>query len=487
MTFLYYLKIMNSQIAKIYGACNPDNPASKEYYFDCSKARGGNVFVEQIKDHIVYANASMHEFSDAADYKCFLFTGHSGCGKSSELKRLVRELKTYSEDSRFYPIFIDANEYLDKFDVKIIDILLAIATETADMLQKDENLKIKGNYFKRFIEKLGEEVFSEWEVEKIGVELPFGFSSVDIKRLAKDDSARKKVREALNEDTYLLLREINQLLSTARKEIKNLSAHGQSQNYKDVVIILDNLEKIERFGDAEMGLESARKLFLQYSTQLTGIESHIIYTVPIDLMRSNDASVIGKLYDKSFVLPMVKVFQRDGETPFEIGREAMTEILKLRLGNIEREAAFTNDALDLLIKYSGGHIRTFLLFAREACTDADALPITADNVDYAIDSEYQNISPNFFPTYTWDILAKLDLSSNQNIDVKPEQCVEVLEKLLLFEYINGDDATVKSSSRKDRNLQTPWYAVNPIYRELDQFITAKEKLSKPPQENTEVE
>lgn len=478
---------MNSQIAKIYGACNPDNPATEKFYYDCSAARGKNVFVEQIKDHIVLANASMHEFSDAGDYKCFLFTGHSGCGKSSELKRLVRELNSYSEESRFYPIFIDANEYLDKFDVTITDILLAIATETADILQRDESLKIKGGYFKKFAEKLGETVFAEWEVEKIGVDLPYGFPKLDIKRLAKDDSARKLVRQALKDDTYLLLREINSLLVNARKEIQNLAAHGTSQNYKDVVIILDNLEKIERFGDAEMGLESARKLFLNFSTQLTAIESHIIYTVPIDLMRSNDASVIGKLYDKSFVLPMVKVFQRDGETPFEIGVEAMTEILKLRLGGIEREAAFTDEALDLLIKYSGGHIRTFLLFAREACTDADALPISAESVNYAINSEYQNISPNFFPTYTWDVLAKLDLSSNQNIDVEPAQCVEVLEKLLLFEYINGDDETAGNQKPNDRNRQTPWYAVNPIYRELDQFKVAKEKLSNPPQEITEVE
>lgn len=479
-------KFMNSQIAKIYGACNPDNPAKQEYYYDCSAARGGNVFVEQIKDHIVLANASMHEFSDASDYKCFLFTGHSGCGKSSELRRLVRELHAYSEDSRFYPIFIDANEYLDKFDVTITDILLAIATETADILQKDENLKIKGSYFKQFAGKL-QTVFTEWQIEKIGVELPYGLPKIDIKRLAKDDSARALVRQALKDDTYLLLREINNLLSVARKEIKNLSAHGKSQNYQDVVIILDNLEKIERFGNAEMGLESARKLFLQYSTQLTAIESHIIYTVPIDLMRSNDASVIGKLYDKSFVLPMVKVFQRDGETPFQIGIGAMTEILKLRLGGIEREEAFTDEALDLLIKYSGGHIRTFLLFAREACTDADGLPINDENVNYAINSEYQNISPSFFPPHTWETLAKLDLSSNQEIPVEPKQCVEVLEKLLLFEYINGDDKSAENSQKNNRNLQTPWYAVNPIYRELDQFKAAKERLTNPPQEETKVE
>lgn len=477
---------MNSQLAKIYGACNPDNPAKQEYYQDCSEARGGNVFVEQIKDHIVLANASMDEFSiDASDYKCFLFTGHSGCGKSSELRRLVRELQTYSEDTRFYPIFIDANEYLDRFDVTITDILLAIATETADVLQRDENLKIKGSHFDHFKGKL-KTVFTELQIEEIEIDLPY-LPKTGIKRLAKDDSARKLVREALKDDTYLLLREINKLLNVARDKVRNLEAHsGQTQKYQDVVIILDNLEKIERFGEAEMGLESARKLFLQYSTQLTAIESHIIYTVPIDLMRSNDASVIGKLYDKSFVLPMVKVFQRDGVTPFPVGIETMTEILKKRLGGIEREQAFTDEALDLLINYSGGHIRTFLLFAREACTDADGLPITADSVNYAINSEYQNISPSFFPPHTWETLAALDLSSSQEIPVEPKDCVEVLEKLLLFEYINGDDKTTGNHGN-NRNLQTPWYAVNPIYRELNQFKAAKDRLKNPPQEEVEIE
>ena len=46
-------------------------------------------------------------------------------------------------------------------------------------------------------------VLIEWEVEKIGVELPYGLPKLDIKRLAKDESAREKVREALKNDTYL--------------------------------------------------------------------------------------------------------------------------------------------------------------------------------------------------------------------------------------------------------------------------------------------
>jgi len=464
---------MDTHIAKIYGACNPDSPAKEEFYIDCSRARGNSIFVEQIKDHIVLANASMDDFSDSEDFKCFLFTGHSGCGKSSELKKLVRKLGQYSEDSRFYPIFIDANEYLDKFDVTITDILLAIATETSNILQKDEKIQLDGKFFAGVTEKL-KSIFTDWEVEKMSVELPYGLPKFDIKRLAKDESAREKVRRVLKDDTYLLLQEINKLLTAAREVITNLESHGTSRNYQDIVIVLDNLEKIEKFDKGETGLDSARRLFLNYSNQLNSIKSHIIYTVPIDLMRSSHASVLGTLYDKSFVLPMVKVFKRDGVTEFSVGVDLMKKLLAKRLGELKLEEAFEDAAVDLLIKFSGGHIRTLLTFARESCTDAENLPISAANVNHAINSEYQNISPNFFPSYTWDVLAKLDLSSNKDVGVEPERCVEVLEKLLLFEYINGDDESVKDVN--NRNQQIPWYAVNPIYRELDQFKRAKEKL-----------
>lgn len=482
MTFLYCLKIMNSQIAKIYGACNPDNPASKEYYFDCSKARGGNVFVDQIKTHIALANASMDDAPTAKDYKSFLFTGHSGCGKSSELKRLSRELKSHSEDSRFFPLFINVDEYLDRFDVTITDVLLAVATEAADILQNTENINLKGNYFQKFFEKLKEAAFTEWEVSDIEVGLPYGLPKVGIKRLAKDETARDKVRTALKADTYLLLQEINTLLREARKQVKNLSAHGTTQNYNDIVIILDNLEKIQKFDKQETSLNSAKRLFFDYSPQLTGIESHIIYTVSIDLMRSNDAQRLRWLYDKSFVLPMVKIFQRDGKTEFAEGIKAMKGILEKRLGDIKIEDAFTPDALNLLIKYSGGHIRSFIVFARESCTDARNLPINFENADYAVSNEFQSITPSSFPPDTWNILAKLDLSDNQQVETDADRYAKMLEKLILFEYINGDDESTKNTDKKDRNKEVPWNAVNPFLRELAQFEKAKEQLLKSEEE-----
>ena len=490
MTFRITRKIMSSQISKIYSACNPNKPATEEFYYDCSIARGGNVFVNEIKTHITLANDSMDDDEPSAkDFKNFLFTGHSGCGKSSELTRLSRELESHSEDVRFFPLFINVDEYLDRFDVTITDVLLAIATEAADILRNAENINLEGNYFQKFFEKLKEAAFTEWEVEKLEFGLPYGLPKVGIKRLAKDATAREKVRTALKADTYLLLQEINLLLQEARKQVKNLTAHGAARNYNDVVIILDNLEKIQKFDQQETSLDSAKRLFFDYSPQLTGIESHIIYTVSIDLMRSSDAQRLRWLYDQSFVLPMVKVFQRDGETEFEEGCKAMKGILEKRLGDIKLEDAFTPDALDLLIRYSGGHIRSFIRFARESCADAlqKGLPINFDNADHVIRNEFGSISPSSFSPDTWAILAKLDLSNDQQVETDADKYAEMLEKLILFEYINGDgESAANGAKRKDYNRNVHWNAANPFLRELTQFERAKEQLLNPAEEKPEI-
>lgn len=470
---------MDKDLLKIYAAFNPDNAAKNDIYYDCSEARGNNVIFDEIRDEIISANASMIEFADASDYKTFLFTGHSGCGKSSELLQLKDEFKKYSEDFRFYPIFIDANEYLNKFDVKITSILLAIATEISDALLADESIKIEGTYFSNLWRRIKEVAESEWKIEGFGVDLPYGLPKVDIKRLAKDDSAREKIHTFLKDDTYTLLKEINSMLDEARKQVKNLKAHGKSQHYQDIVIIFDNLEKIEKFDDAKEGFDSAKKLFLNYSEQLKGIESHIIYTAPIELMRSNYAQKLRGLYSGSFVLPMVKVFKRDGVTEYPKGIKALKNLVQARLKELKLTEVFEADAINLLINFSGGHIRTLIRLIRQSASSSKTLPITFDDADYTVAREYQSISPEFFPSYTWDLLARLNLGKEEVSGDDEEHCMELLADLHLYEYLNGDDSEDENPATSSRNRQTPWYAVNPFLRELDQFKKALADLDKP--------
>ena len=77
---------MSDHLKHIYNACDPFLAASAEYYYDCSEARGSGSLTLEFQRHLGLAE----------DYLSFLFSGHLGCGKSSELRSLARTLERES-------------------------------------------------------------------------------------------------------------------------------------------------------------------------------------------------------------------------------------------------------------------------------------------------------------------------------------------------------------------------------------------------------
>ncbi len=235
-----------------------------------------------------------------------------------------------------------------------------------------------------------------------------------------------------------------------------------------MVIILDNLEKIRKIDKVEEGLASHRELFLERYTQLTGLKAHFIYTVPLRLVRSSDGPQLQQRYGPLFVLPMIKVIERGTGKPFPLGVESMRKILQKRLGGLKLEEVFTPEALEFLLKYSGGHVRNLMIFVRNACTYITALPIplsaTQKSLRQAVNQYSSSIPENY-----WEKLAKLDLSADQRIPNGDEDYLKMFENLSLLEYINGGDENVFAESE-------PWYAVNPIVRELKKFNEARQTL-----------
>jgi pantothenate kinase-related protein Tda10 len=76
--------------------------------------RGGDA-IAKLKQKITYFKPN--------DPTCQLFTGHIGCGKSTELLPLQVEL----EADGFHVIYFESSEDLEMTDVDIGDVLLAIA------------------------------------------------------------------------------------------------------------------------------------------------------------------------------------------------------------------------------------------------------------------------------------------------------------------------------------------------------------------------
>src|SRR5947209_3783608 len=177
---------MIDDLKKIYNACDPYVPASAEYYCNCSEARGGSALVQEFQRHLQLAN----------DHIYFLFSGHIGCGKSSELEALRRALTNPAPPAPcYFPVLLNASEYLDDYDTTPTDILLAIVTELADTLREKAQVELKEGYFNKRLNEIKEFFLSDVELNE--GELDLGFAKAKVQRLKKDPTARKKVREVL--------------------------------------------------------------------------------------------------------------------------------------------------------------------------------------------------------------------------------------------------------------------------------------------------
>jgi excinuclease UvrABC ATPase subunit len=90
------------------------NSEERKYYIDFSSVRGGNI-IKELGRTITRLSPDKPT--------CQLFTGHIGCGKSTELQRLKAEL----EQQGFHVVYFESSQVLEMADVDVTDILLAIA------------------------------------------------------------------------------------------------------------------------------------------------------------------------------------------------------------------------------------------------------------------------------------------------------------------------------------------------------------------------
>lgn len=453
---------MEDALKHIYNACDPSVPAPAEYYYDCAEARGSSALSQEFQNHLRLAK----------DYLYFLFTGHVGCGKSSELRQLERALSDPTPPySCYFPILLDVSYYLDDYDASTTDILLAIVTEVADTLREKLNVELKDNYFSRRLNEIKGFFLSDVEIKE--GELSLGFAKAKVQRLKKDPTARQKVRAVLEPKMSTMLEEINTVFDEARLAVKK-SKVGR-QPCTDIVLIVDNLEKIRKVGGMEEGA-SLRELFLEGYAKLTGMKAHFIYTVPLRLVRSTDGPQLEQRYGPLFVLPMIKIIERGSRQPYQAGVNSMRALLQKRLRSLKLDQVFNSDALDFLLTYSGGSVRNMMTFVQNACSYVAQLPITLPAAQRAIQQTARTYS-TAIPEHHWEKLARLDASSDQSIPNGDNDYLVMLENLSVLEYING-------GSDDPFALAEPWYAVNPIVRQLQKFKAAAQKLrdaaQKPP-------
>ncbi len=108
-----------------YRICTPEPLIGTDidrYYVDLSSVRNTET-IQNITTKL--------KFLKPTEFCSILFTGHRGCGKSTELRRIQKRL-----ESEYYIVYLEADVELDINDAVYTDIYLLIIKKVADELYK---------------------------------------------------------------------------------------------------------------------------------------------------------------------------------------------------------------------------------------------------------------------------------------------------------------------------------------------------------------
>lgn len=446
---------MELELDRFFEVCNPSwtlemgNPKDRPYYIDFSSVRGGKI-IEELSRTITRLSPN--------NPTCQLFTGHIGCGKSTELLRLKAEL----EQQGFHVVFFEAGADMDIADVDVTDILLAIAHQISDSIEQVK-ISVKPRGFKSLLQGLDEllQTKIEWSAEAslpgIGqviantengeVSLALGLGKITAK--AKDSIAIRNVsRQYLEPRTNVIIEAINQdLILPAIEQLKK-------QGKKGLVVIIDDLDRVNTNKDRNQ----PQYLFVERGEQLNKLKCHIVYTIPLVLTFSNDlGSITNRFGVDPKVLPMVPVqLQNSNICPegMDLLRQmvltrAFPEVEKNQRYNLIAKLFDTPETLDRLCSVSGGHVRNLLVMLYR-CLQKDDPPLSRECLETVIKQRCNELN-RALTDDEWDLLREVAKSK----DVRGEdEYHTLLRSLFVFEY-------------RDKNGS--WFDINPILIEAKEF------------------
>ncbi|MEL6552325.1 MAG: ATP-binding protein [Cyanobacteria bacterium J06621_11] len=431
---------MALDLPRFYRAANPSRPLKvaqsedRQYYVDFSSVRGGDI-ISELGRTIVRLSPT--------DPTSQLFTGHIGCGKSTELFRLKGGL----EQQNFHVVYFESDRDLEMADVDISDILLMIAHQVTESLES-VGIRLRPNYLEKLFRNLLETLRSPMDLQDVS----FSVGVATITARAKESpEMRSQLRQYLEPRTKSIIDAINtEILSVATEQLK-------AQGKAGLVVVVDNLDRIDPIRRTD-GRSQSEYLFVDRGEQLKRLNCHVVYTIPLALVFSDDLPRLANRFGTApKLLSMVPVTTRSGE-PFSRGRSLLQKMVLARafpdLPERDRwtqiKVVFdTPDTLNTLVTMSGGHMRN-LMRLLYGCLQKNDPPITKAMLDSVIRDERDALMA-LIDAGEWQLLfeAISDRDTQGNEAYNP-----LLRSLFLYEY---------------RDEQGRWFGLNPILAETKRY------------------
>ncbi|MGB2924941.1 MAG: P-loop NTPase fold protein [Limnothrix sp.] len=441
---------MTLHLQEFFRACNPSktlnlaNSGDRHYYIDFASVRGGKI-IEALARTITRLSPE--------EPTCQLFTGHIGCGKSTELLRL----KALLELEQFEVIYFESSRDLDMEDVSISDILLAVARSVSEHLEA-RGIVLKPTYFQKLFVEITSFLQTPIELDATA-ELSLGLARITA-RTKESPRLRQQLRQSLEPRTEGILRSINEeLLGAADKEL-------QKRGKKGLVVIIDNLDRISA-RQATRDRSLPEYLFIDRGQQLRRLNCHVIYTIPLALIFSNEYQALknrlgGGVAPK--ILPMVPIQARDQSLDTK-GLILLQQLVLARafpqLSAKERIQCIpqlfdSNKTLNRLCLISGGHVRTLLGLLYNCLQQTDP-PFSRDCVERVIKG-YRDDILLAVEENEWQMLAQV--MRQQTIRGEQEYQI-LLRSLFVYEY---------------QDQEGRWFGINPALAETPRFQTMLKTL-----------
>jgi hypothetical protein len=362
-------------------------------------------------------------------------SGHLGGGKTTELLRMKDQLvHPQGKLPANTVFFLDADEMLDRYDVDLEDIVVALWSVVFRGSPRAA-AKVLGPVWEKQVKGALAGL-----VANLPDKVPDAVGAVLGQLKLPGLEQRQKIRVAVGSVLSALITGLN----SALRQIAEDDAGS-------VVFLIDNLEKLSQGQRA--GVE---RLYLERMGALRELEAHLVITVPLYLCYDSGGSSLTSRYGgESVVLPMVKVRSRvaEGGGDNASGLAAMANVLEKR---VDFAALFEGGrtAAEQLARLSGGCVRHALRLAQLAVGEHDTPPVTAASVDRAasiIQAEFDRALPEaWIPT-----LRRIAKENRFPEQIEESTKAELLLHLYVLEYQNGEPE--------------PWHAVHPLVERCRKF------------------
>lgn len=380
-----------------------------------------------------------------------LFTGLTGAGKSTELRKLAERLGDASACNLF-TVRIDASDNLDlTVQVDVSDILLMMlhATELAVLAEEREPVEsaFRDGPFVRVW---------EWLARLDGASAAMReFTFPEPASVMGELRTRKDVREDLRR---LVATHLQSFRRRVADEFTTLEARVKARRRAGILVIVDSLEKLQGTSQTYYDvLDSAWQIFANGAPYLS-LPIHAIHTIPSALLKRAQLQQV-------VFFPMIKLSDRHGKR-YQPGYDAVREVIVRRIPLSQLKEIFGESEVEArieeLIRVSGGYPREVVILLRDLVSEAATGRAVDRNTFHKVIQRHGDTVRRQVPDYAFDWLARVAHERRLILDREDQR--PMVETLL------GNNVVLRYLD------EVEWFDIHPAVREIPAIESAIKRL-----------